>query len=633
MRFIHQVKEHWKAATLHLKRHHKKYIFWILSVSLLVKWISLIAAHTLVHNLSFADTVTWESNNTTINTGTNYTGLDNEIIDNIGWDSEISDNNNENLDENKNDKINITTQTNDINNDENELNTNNWNIGWQTEWESTIWTANTDETWHEIRTPIDNKNGNNNEINNENTNNENDNNENLINKETINDERSAIDLGNWVCDEWDLELSSPIEWNTVWKIFDITRNFVNDDCKDNSYTVRLRNSNEQYLDIFTWNFNDTWFKFNSNQLDSDFFTWYKIAIVSNETEILYRNSEWWEFTIDKKSPIISNIKTEISTKNKKLNIWDTITISFESDEELANINVNILWQSALLEQKRWKEYTYTMDFSKSNTEWKVVYWIDYSDNVWNTWYYEWYENIELDYTKPTISNFEINYKGNDEITVSYTTDEETNSQLIYTFSWIDKINSLDSSGKNYAFTLKNIKKNYTYNYNILIEDEAKNELDIWWTFISSWDKLIFTKKEIWKWELITGIWFKTGEWKEITGDLKLQFNSFGKCSENIDTIKLDLPIKWKTASVNIPKFSNQNINKLTNSFTIALVQKLEKKDLSQKALNEISEDLNNFLIIVKIVKDDDNECKQNMTQYYINRFKKTLIRYWIIQEK
>ena len=65
MKLIHHVKKHWKTITLHLKKHHKKYIFWILSATLLRKWVSLIAAYALVHNLSFsfADTVhQWDSN-------------------------------------------------------------------------------------------------------------------------------------------------------------------------------------------------------------------------------------------------------------------------------------------------------------------------------------------------------------------------------------------------------------------------------------------------------------------------------------------------------------------------------------------------------------------------------------------
>ena len=68
MKLLHHVKKHWKTITLHLKKHHKKYIFWILSATLLWKWVSLIAAYAVIHNLSFsfADVIhEWDENNGT----------------------------------------------------------------------------------------------------------------------------------------------------------------------------------------------------------------------------------------------------------------------------------------------------------------------------------------------------------------------------------------------------------------------------------------------------------------------------------------------------------------------------------------------------------------------------------------
>ena len=641
MKLIHQVKEHWKKATLHLKRHHKKYIFWILSVSLLVKWISLIVAHTLVHNLSFANTVTWDNNDSIITSeldennqnesldeptddqADNTNNTDNTNDTGNTENSEFTENNNKNNEENDNTDITIPTKNDYEGNENNEKDDDENNEKWE---EST---SIYNETW----TPTENENNpENNDDDEENLDDENNtNDEENPEEDLINNWKSMRKVGDWDCNEWDIEILSPTEWDIVWKTIDITRKFTNDDCKDHNYTVRLRNSNEQYLDIFEWNYNTTRLRFDSTKLISNYFTWHKIAVVSDEAKILYWNAEWWEFTIDNIVPTLSNIKVRYPTKNKKLNIWDTITISFESDKELTGVTVNILWQNALLEQKIWKKYTYTMDFSNKNTEWKVVYWINYSDKVGNTWYYEWYENIELDYTKPAIENFEMSYKWNNEIKLTYTTNEDTNSHLVYLLSWAKKTNSLDKTGKNNTFTIKNIKKDNIYSYSISIEDEAKNAEYIGGTFILSWNSVVFTKKEISKWNLITEIWFRTWNSWEVIDDIKKQYSSFDTCAKKITVIKLELPIKLNSMNVRMPKFSDEKINKLTNAFTVVLVQRLEKKDLSQKALDEISEDLNNFLIVIKLVKDDNNACKQNMTQYYINRFKKTLIKYWIIK--
>ena len=267
-----------------------------------------------------------------------------------------------------------------------------------------------------------------------------------------------------------------------------------------------------------------------------------------------------------------------------------------------------------------------MEFSESNTTGKIVYWIDYSDIAWNTWYYERYDNIELDYTAPIMENINMT-KSWDEIRVTFDTDGITDAYLVYMISWAKSTNSLESNSKTgHEFVLNSIRNKLIYNYSISIEDEAKNKLNIWWNFYISWDKVIFTNKEIRAGDLITEAWFKS--WDE--QELKDKLNSFDKCSEDIKFTRMNLPIDWMTWKLVMPSFSNSSVNQMTNAFTTLLVKRIDGKAFSQKDLDEIFEDLNNFLIVVKLVKDDNNACKQNMSQYYINRFKKTLIKYKLI---
>ena len=433
---------------------------------------------------------------------------------------------------------------------------------------------------------------------------------------------------NWKCDRWDIEITSPMEWNTVWGIFNITWKFINDDCKDERYIIKLRESNDEYIEIYSGDGNTTWISFDSTQLLLNYYSWHKISIVQDSTEYntIYRNEEWGDFTIDNKAPELSNTWVQYSTKNKKLNIWDTVTVSFESDEELTGVTVNIQWTRAYLDEKDWNKYKYTMEFTENNNTGKIVYWIDYSDIAWNTWYYERYDNIELDYTAPIMENINMT-KSWDEIRVTFDTDEITDAYLVYMVSWAKYTNSSDSSNKtDHEFILNDIRNKLDYNYSIAIEDEAKNTLNIWWDFYLSWDDVIFTNREISKSHLITEAWFKT--WDET--ELKEKFNSFDKCSKDLKFINMNLPINGMTWKLAMPSYTNSSVNQMTNAFTTLLVKRIEGKAFSQRDLDEIFEDLNNFLIVVKLVKDDENACKQNMSQYYINRFKKTLIKYKLI---
>ena len=607
MKLIHHVKKHWKTITLHLKKHHKKYIFWILSATLLRKWVSLIAAYALVHNLSFsfADIVNngWD-NNQQAETAIEQTLVDETPADETPTDETPTDEtpvDETPADETPADETPVDgTPVDETPADETPVDG------------TPIDETPADETPTD-ETPADETPADETPVDGQNTNNE-----------------EELNYWNWFCDAWDILIKSPIAWDITWKTFDITREYTNNDCQNNIYTIKLRDSNWQYLDIFSWNSDTTWFSFDSTQLTWDYFTWHKLAIVSDEPETIYRNQEWNEFTIDNKAPEISNIKIEYSTQKKKLNIWDTITISFESDEELNESKVNILGQYALLEEKNWNEYKYSMDFSENNTSWKIVYWIEFEDIIWNTWYNEWFENIELDYTKPTIDNLTFTWEWNWKVKITFNTNEKTDANLIYQISGTNITKNINITWTDqYQMTLENIKKNYKYNYSIEVQDEAKNAIYVWWDFYISWNEIMFTNKEIVKSELLTDFWFT---WNQ--NNIDVLSNNFGKCAESIRTKDLKISInKYKSVTVKIPNYKDTNVNKLTNAFIAVLFERVEDKGLPQYALNEITEDLNNFLIVVKLVKDDNNECKQNMTEYYINRFKKTLINYWIVSKE
>ena len=628
MKLIHHVKKHWKTITLHLKKHHKKYIFWILSATLLWKWVSLIAAYAVVHNLSFsfADTLhqwEWDKWN-------NWIVVEETITDN------------EQEDWNQEDWQQISLRWDDWNiwewDDWNNWEWDNWNNWEWDDWNNWEWDDWNDWDWDDWNN-WEWDDWNNWEWDDWN------------NWEW--DDWNDWDW-NWTCDRWDIIITSPIEWDIVWGIFDIEREFTNNDCQNDTYTIKLRDQNDQYLAIYSWDTQKTWFTFDSTQLITEFYTitwtneswdtiilhewtyewdatnhfsWHKLSIVSDEWETIYRIEDWWKFTIDNKKPEISNINIEYSTENEKLSIWDTITIIFESDEELKDTTVNILGQYANLEEKVWNKYKYSMDFSEENTIWKIVYWIKFKDEIWNEWYIEWYDNRELDYTKPTISDLKFTLVSNWKIKITFKTNKKTDVNLIYQMSGTEMIKSINDNWEQFNINLDDIVKIYRYNYSISIQDQANNTVYIWWNFYISWNEVIFTNSEIQKSDMLTNVWFKKED--KIP---QIFTNTFGTCTEWIRTKDLKVAInKYKSVIVKVPEYNDWTTKKTANAFIAVLFEKIENKNLSQHALDEITEDLNNFLIVVKLVKDNNNQCKQNMTQYYINRFKNTLEKHGIIK--
>ena len=58
-----------------------------------------------------------------------------------------------------------------------------------------------------------------------------------------------------------------------------------------------------------------------------------------------------------------------------------------------------------------------------------------------------------------------------------------------------------------------------------------------------------------------------------------------------------------------------------------MMDKLKNKKLQSTDLDYIINRFDNFLVILKLVRDDENQCKQNLSNYHIRLFQKTLQEY------
>jgi hypothetical protein len=82
----------------------------------------------------------------------------------------------------------------------------------------------------------------------------------------------------------------------------------------------------------------------------------------------------------------------------------------------------------------------------------------------------------------------------------------------------------------------------------------------------------------------------------------------------------------------MPSFEQSYIRKIVNSFTIVIMDKLQKSTLTEENLSNIIDRFDDFLIILKLIRDDGNQCKQNLSNYHIRLFQKILKEYNISLE-
>ena len=83
----------------------------------------------------------------------------------------------------------------------------------------------------------------------------------------------------------------------------------------------------------------------------------------------------------------------------------------------------------------------------------------------------------------------------------------------------------------------------------------------------------------------------------------------------------------------MPNFKKSQMKTLVNAFTLFILDKVKHDyKISKTDIDEITKKFDSFLIILKLLRDDDNTCKQNLSNYYISQFQDSLKEFKISLE-
>lgn len=471
------------------------------------------------------------------------------------------------------------------------------------------------------------------------------------------------------CDANDISIVNPLPGDiTKWE-FDIQRSYSNTDCSSDEFTIKLRDANTQYITLWVVNYNDTnnseltfdssmlyswfyniysWVDLSGNNIlvytwdyswvNTKYFSWHKIAILNMAGETMY---EWDYFTIDNLNPEINNITLDIVNENNGYVWLDwTINLSFDSSEELSWVQVTILWAYANLESHTNNTYTYTMDLSPNNTAWSIIYNIEFKDLAWNTWYVEWNNNTYFDNNAPFINNLEFTHSSS-IVSLVLSTDENSKVDFAYNISGSNIWWTFESEytlSHNHIFT--GIQSDEIYNYTLSIYDNVNNTIYIWWYFTISGANIIYDYEVISSDDMIVDTWFQNPEdddTTESTGTVistspantfKTEIEKFKMCKESLtNTTTLEIPVRKYKARLEMPELEKSYVRKLVSAFSIVLFERIAEAWLSEEEINDLTKEFNNFLVILKLVRDDENQCEQNLSNYYMSKFRKSLVEY------
>ncbi len=118
-------------------------------------------------------------------------------------------------------------------------------------------------------------------------------------------------------------------------------------------------------------------------------------------------------------------------------------------------------------------------------------------------------------------------------------------------------------------------------------------------------------------------------WENAILSFKRALYNYQVCKQQVAIKEVHVEIYNDTYSLFVPQFESQFLSHISVLFSKLILDKIKENRLAQDEIDEVIHNFNNFLVILKLLRDDDISCKQNLSNYYINKFQNSLIRYGI----
>lgn len=471
------------------------------------------------------------------------------------------------------------------------------------------------------------------------------------NNQTWNNQTWNITSWNGICESGDVVWSTPISWSIVRNIFPITWTYSWTDCLS-GLSLQLRDHNSQRIHLSTLASWTTSYTFDSRRLYSfqlswlyniigntgagnftlysgtysgtysRLFSWYKLRLItSNQTTI----QETLLFTIDNQVPTLSWVILT-SPLSWVVAVSGAVTLRFTASEELSWIQVT-LWSGKIANSATvsWLDYIYVRNITSLYPEWNLVANISFADKAWNTGVVLYTSSIVFDNTKPTLTWFIFN---------------DSPEWMLLHFSWSESVRYtlhyqkalwaiIYATGANYltaqqvAFSW--VELNQWYIFTLSAFDNAGNNTTVTGDFI-----------RISLWNVVSHVYIVpittesilTGNLSTLAVVLKAEVEKFNVCKGTLSYTPIELQVRGTTFNLEMPLFKKSQVKTLVNAFTLYVLDKIKHNySISSDELTEITKKFDSFLVVLKLLRDDDNICKQNLSNYHISQFKSVLLEY------
>ncbi len=466
-------------------------------------------------------------------------------------------------------------------------------------------------------------------------------------------------LWNGICESGDIIWSRPVAWSVVRDIFNISWSYSWTDCIVSWLSLQLRDHNSQRISLGAFASWTNSFAFDSKRLYSfqqsglyhiigntgagdftlysgtytwtysRFFTWYKLRLLAPDQTIIHETPA---FTIDNQAPALSGIALNSSwSVTGYLNISGVVILNFTASEELGSLSAT-LWSGKIATSSTvsWLTYTYVRNLTSLYPEGALTANIVFADKAGNTGAVTYISALFFDKTKLVITWFvfteyaewlHLNFSGSEPIryTSNYrktwwgfvsgaSADYLTAQQL--NFSWLER-------DQLYSFTLDIFDR--ADNSRAVTGDFMRTNL---WQIISHVYIVPMTTEVALSWSLAT-----------LAVILKAEVEKFNACKNAISYTPVELEVRRNSFILQMPRFQKSQVKTLVNAFTLFILDKVKHDyKISKVDIDDITKKFDSFLIILKLIRDDDGICQQHLSNYHISQFKSALQEYKISLE-
>jgi len=334
------------------------------------------------------------------------------------------------------------------------------------------------------------------------------------------------------------------------------------------------------------------------------------------------------FTIDNRKPILTSLTGSFAP----LLTWYVgkawiMTASFVSSEQLTwgttftvlgtNVTPTSVVQSG-------STYSYTVPLASIVASGALVFTANVADLAGNTGVVYGTSAIILKNHTPSITNLTFSAGTSGSVSLSWGTDTATKHNFSYFKSGTTNTTYFTGTayGTSHNYTMTSIQNNNKYPFSIIASDNLANNKTLSGVLHMSTTGIIsmsFPESDIaayLSWQVEANIYLQI---------LQNEINKFKVCKAGITFKNQTIPVGNKSVVVKIPTINNSKVEKTMNVFILLFVNKIkEKTTFSQIELNTVTEAINNFLVVIKLVDDDKSQCEQTMSTYYLSQFEQLM---------